>query len=176
MTKLGLLLFAPLVFPFAGACSPWLLPSPRRIRRSPPVDPLAPRQRLASASLSPPLIVPSSGSAIPPLASHSPAPHSPSPPLAAPSSGSGIPSPREPLAAPHSPAPPLVVPSTRQRLHSPSPCQLPRLKVHPRFSTRRQTGDTAGSSSPAAEVDPLSPHILSSIEGSPEILAIASSP
>jgi hypothetical protein len=169
VTKLGLLLFAPPVFPLAGACSPWLLPSPRRIRRSPPVDPPSP-----------------------PLASHSPAPHSPSPTLVVPSSGSAIPSTCEPLASAS-----LAVPSTRcplqwirhplhsratrqrltrQRLHSPSPCQLPRLKVHPRFSTRRQPGDTAGSSSPAAEVDPLSPHILSSIEGSPEILAIASSP
>lgn len=172
MTKLGLLLFAPPVFPFAGACSPWLLPSPRRIRRSPPVDPRAPRQRLAVPSTRRPLQWIRHPSTREPLASASLA----VPPLAAPSSGSGIPSTREPLAAPHSPAPPLVVPSTRQRLHSPSPCQLPRLKVHPRFSTRRQTGDTAGSSSPAAEVDPLSPHILSSIEGSPEILAIASSP
>jgi hypothetical protein len=172
VTKLGLLLFAPPVFPFAGACSPWLLPSPHILRRSPPVDPRAPRQRLAVPSTRRPLQWIRHPSTREPLASASLA----VPPLAAPSSGSGIPSTREPLAAP-----PLASASTRRPLHSPappspSPCQLPRLKVHPRFSTRRQTGDTAGSSSPAAEVDPLSPHILSSIEGSPEILAIASSP
>ena len=107
------LLYFPLLAPAPPGYSPRLASS---------ADPLQwIRERLASASPSPPLVVPSSGSAIPPLASHSPAPHSPSPPLAAPSSGSGIPSTREPLAAPHSPAPPLASASTRRPLHSPAP-------------------------------------------------------
>lgn len=117
MTKLGLLLFAPPVFPFAGACSPWLLPSPRILRRSPPVDPRAPRQRLAVPSTRRPLQWIRHPSTREPLASASLA----VPPLAAPSSGSGIPSTREPLAAPHSPAPPLASASTRRPLHSPAP-------------------------------------------------------
>lgn len=112
MTKLGLLLFAPPVFPFAGACSPWLLPSPRRIRRSPPVDPRAPRQRLAVPSTRRPLQWIRHPSTREPLASAS---------LAVPSTRRPLQWIRHPLHSRATRSASLASASTRRPLHSPAP-------------------------------------------------------